>query len=355
MSESDSEKTEEATPERRKKARDDGQFPRARDTGAVAATVGILLLVFGLGGDYWQMLMAFCRRCFGESLTLSGAGIGYVGRELVSIAMIGMLPVAFVAAVSGTMAGVAEAGFHPKIELAMPKFERLNPIGKLGQLFSPKSAFVSTLLSMLRVGVVAVVAYWVLSAEFAMLTRLSRTTVPAASAAVFELVMRLAMWSTLSLAVLSVVDYAQSWFKHENQIKMSLQEIKEEMKQQEGSPQIKQRQRARARELAKRGIRKGVQEATVIVTNPTHVAVALRYKAAEGAPVVTAKGYDDVASHIRKLAKEYDVPIVENKPLARALAGQVKVGKVIPMELYVAVAEVLAFVYKLRQRRGVRA
>jgi flagellar biosynthesis protein FlhB len=126
------------------------------------------------------------------------------------------------------------------------------------------------------------------------------------------------------------------------------------MKNQEGSPQVKARQRARARELLRRGIRKGVKEATVIITNPTHIAIALRYRPAEGAPVVTAKGFDEVAQHIKELARDYDVPIVENKPLARALAAKVKVGKVIPVDLFVAVAEVLAFVYRSR-KRGLRA
>jgi flagellar biosynthetic protein FlhB len=137
---------------------------------------------------------------------------------------------------------------------------------------------------------------------------------------------------------------------------MSRQELKDENKNQEGSPQIKQRQRQRARELAKRGVRKAVKEATVIVTNPTHVAVALRYHPSEGAPILVAKGYDEVAQHIKKLAKEFGIPTVENVPLARGLAEKVRVGRVISGDFYAAVAEVLAFVYRIGKRgRGVRA
>lgn len=350
MSDDDSEKTEDATPERRRKAREEGQFPRAKDTGGVAATVGVVLLLAAMGGSFWEVLVAFCQRCFAEPLGLAGARSDFIFRELAGMVVLATLPVAIVASIAGSLAGVAEAGYQPNLDLAAPKFERLNPISKLGQLFSPKAALSNVVLSILRVAVVAGVTYWVLKADFLALTRLSRTPIPAAAMELIHVASRLAVWSTLALALLVVVDYGQSWLKHEKQIRMSLQDIKEEMKQQEGSPQIKARQRARARELLKRGLRKGVKEATVIVTNPTHIAIALRYKASEGAPVVTAKGYDDVAQHIKELARDYDVPIVENKPLARALAAQVKVGKAVPLELYVAVAEVLAFVF--RKRKG---
>ncbi len=354
MSESDGDKTEEATPERRRKAREDGQFPRARDTGAVVATVAVLLLISAAGGSFWGLLRVFTQRCFSEGLTFKGSGIGSIMRELALVLVTATVPVAVAAAIAGTLAGFAEAGFHPNLDLAAPKFERLDPIGKLKQMLSPKTGLTNVALALLRVAVVGLVTYNVLQADFPLLARLCRAPVPASAQQIVAVVSRLALWSTVALAVLTAVDYATSWFRHEAQIRMTLQEIKDEMKQQEGNPQLRARQRARARELLKRGIRKGVKEATVIVTNPTHIAIALRYRAAEGAPVVTAKGYDDVAQHIKELARDYDVPIVENKPLARALAEKVKVGRTIPMDLYLAVAEVLAFVYRVRNR-GLRA
>jgi flagellar biosynthetic protein FlhB len=354
MSESDGDKTEDATPERRRKAREDGQFPRARDTGAVVGTVAVLLVISSSGASFWGLLRAFAERCFSEGLTFKGSGISSIARELVGVLIAATLPVAVAAAIAGTLAGFAEAGFHPNLDLAAPKFERLDPIGKLGQMFSPKAGLTSVALSVLRVGVVALVTYNILEADFPLLARLSRSPVAAGAQQIVVVVSRLALWSTVALAVLTVVDFVTSWFRHEAQIRMSLQEIKDEMKSQEGSPQIRARQRARARELLKRGIRKGVKDATVIITNPTHIAIALRYRAAEGAPVVTAKGFDDVAQHIKELGRDYDVPIVENKPLARALAEKVKVGRTIPVDFYVAVAEVLAFVYRIRNR-GIRA
>lgn len=346
-------KTEEATPEKRSKAREEGQFARARDTGGVAATAAVILLMAGAGGEFWPVLRAFFRRCFAGSVELGGANGGFVLRELAVLLVMVTLPIAIVAAIAGILAGLAEAGFHPHMALAAPKFERLNPINKLTQLFSPKQALVSTTLSLLRVGAVAGVTYWVVKDDFVSLTRLSRVPIPAAASELLHVVSRVAIWATFALMLMAAMDYAQSWIKHEAQIRMSIQEVKDEVKQQEGNPQVKNRRRAFARELLKRGIYKGVREATVVVTNPTHIAIALRYRALEGAPVVTAKGYDDVARYIRELARDHEVPIVENKPLARALASQVKVGKGVPLELYVAVAEVLAFVFRTR-KRGLR-
>jgi len=247
-----------------------------------------------------------------------------------------------------------EAGFHPNFDLLEVKLERLDPIGKLGQMFSPKSGLMSVAMSLLRLIVVGVVAESVMEKEFPKLVRLSRAPLGAAVWETAQVVMSVAIWSTLALGLIAVIDYGWSWWQHEQSIKMSRQELKDEHHQQEGSPQIRQRQRARAREMMKRGLRKGVKEATVIVANPTHVAVALRYKQHEGAPIVTTKGYDEIALQIKKLAKEEGIPIIENRLLARALAERVRVGRVIPADLYVAVAELLAMVYRLKNR-GIRA
>ncbi len=352
----DNEKTEEPTPERRQKARKDGQFARARDTGAVAATIAVLLVLSGIWSDLIGHLREFCLQCFNDPLTLVSGDMTVVLEQTVKVLIISCVPVALFACLAGMAAGFAEAGFHPNFETLEPKFERLDPVGKLQKLFSPKEGLVNIALSLLRVGMVAAVAYWVLESEFPRLAMASRGTLTLAAVQIGQVTFKVAMWCTFALAVLAAVDYAQSWWKHEKSIKMSRQELKDEMKQQEGSPQIKQRQRARAREMLKRGIKKAIKEATVVVTNPTHVAVALRYHPAEGPPTVVAKGYDEVAQHIKRLAQEEGIPMVENVPLARGLAEKVKVGRSIPADFYAAVAEVLAFVFRLRGRgRGVRA
>jgi flagellar biosynthetic protein FlhB len=354
--EDDSERTEEPTPERRKKAREDGQFARARDTGAIAATVAILLGLTGIWGDLVATIRDFCLQCFHEPLLLVRGDMTTVFEQTVKVLVMACMPLAAFACVAGMAAGFAEAGFHPNFETLEPKFERLEPLGKLQKLFSPKEGLVNIALSLLRVGIVGTVAYSVLEKEFPRLAVASRGTLTLAAVQIGQVTFKVAAWCTFALGVLAIIDYAQSWWKHEQSIKMSRQELKEEMQQQDGNPQMRARQRQRGREMLKRGIKKAIKEATVVVTNPTHVAVALRYHPAEGAPVVVAKGYDEVAQHIKKLAKELGVPLVENVPLARGLAEKVRVGKVIPGDFYAAVAEVLAFVFRLRGRgRGVRA
>jgi flagellar biosynthesis protein FlhB len=350
----DTEKTEDATPERRRLAREDGQFARSKDIGPVAATIAVLLVIASSAGEFSGTLRAFCVRCFQEPLVLGRGGLAVVGQEALVVLTLAALPVALAAAIAGTAVGFIEAGFQPNFELLEIKLERLDPLSKLQQMFSPKAGLVNVSLSLLRVGVVVAVVESILEKEFVSLTRLSRAPLGAATWELASVVMRVAGWSTGALGVIAGIDYGVSWWRHEQSIKMSRQELKDEHKQQEGSPQIRARQRARARDMLKRGLRKGVKEATVVVTNPTHVAVALRYRTNEGAPQVTTKGYDDIAQQIKKLAREEGIPVIENRPLARALAERVRIGRVIPLDLYVAVAELLAVVYRLKNR-GIRA
>jgi flagellar biosynthetic protein FlhB len=349
VSEDGSDKTQEATPERRKQAREQGQFPRAKDTGAVAATVALLLGLSAFGDTLVVHLRDFALRCFRETMLFTGGGLDLAGHEagLTLIALVA--PITGTAVVAGVTAGVWEAGFNPQLELAMPKWERLDPMGKLGQLFSPKAAAGNVALALGRVTAVGVVAYLVVSRELPKLERLSTVRLGDAALMALGVLSKLGLWCTLALAVLTALDYGYSWVRHENSIKMSLEEVKREHQQQEGDPRIKARQRARARERLKRGLKKQVLESDVIIANPTHISVAIRYRPAQGAPQVLARGFDEVALYMRQIADEGGVPIVENRPLARALA-QVRVGKVIPIELYAAVAEVLAFVYRLKQR-----
>ncbi|HEX4474165.1 MAG TPA: EscU/YscU/HrcU family type III secretion system export apparatus switch protein [Polyangiaceae bacterium] len=351
MSEDSDDRTEEATPERRRKAREeDGQFPKAKDTGPVAATGAILVALFGFGDAFLGTARNFAERCFRDTSVLRGVGLLSLGQEALHTLIILTLPIAGIAAVVGMAFGFAEAGFSPNIELVAPKWERIDPFSKLGSLFSPTSAGISTVMSLLRVGVVGGVTWHFTKEHFNMLVRLSNVRLTSAIAELGDTVLHLALSATLALAVLAAADYFQSYIQHERRIRMSRQEIKEEHHAQEGDPRVRMRQRQKARELLRRGLAKAIKTADVVLANPTHVSVALRYRPGEGAPMVVAKGFDEVAQYIKKLAAENGVPVVENKPLARALADRVRVGRVIPADLYVAVAEVLAFVYRMKNR-----
>jgi flagellar biosynthetic protein FlhB len=315
----------------------------------MAGTIAILLGLYAFGDTLVTHIRTFSLWCFREAGALSGAGLDVAGQEAALTLAAVIVPIAMVAATASVAAGFWEAGINPQMELALPKWERLDPMGKLGQLFSPKAAAGNVALALGRVGAVGFVAYLVIERELPKLQRLSTARLADAALASLDVLSKLGMWCTLALGVLTALDYGYSWVKHEKSIMMSLEEVKREHQQQEGDPRLKARARARARERLKRGLKKQVLESDVLIANPTHIAIGIRYRPAQGAPQVLARGFDEVAQYMKKIAAEAGIPVVENKPLARALA-QVKVGKVIPIELYAAVAEVLAFVYRLKNR-----
>jgi flagellar biosynthesis protein FlhB len=350
MSDSDTERTEDPTPDRRRKAREEGQFPRAKDAGNIVASVMVMLTMAGLGKTITEQLQTFTARCFSEPYELLRGDPRALFHSVAAIGALLVLPVAAAATLGGVALGIAEAGYHPNLDLAAPKWSRLDPLPKLKQMFMLQETAVDITLQLARVVVVGVVAYNSVESIFPRLMQLSRVSVRSGSAEIVTALFKLALWCSLALAGLALVDFIKAWRKHESSIRMSRQELKDEMKQQEGDGRIKQRQRARAREQLKRGLAKAIAGSDFVVANPTHISVALRYRVHEGAPMVTAKGYDEVALYIRKLAKERDIPVIVNVPLARALAKRVKPGKPVPIDLYAAVAEILAFVYRLKKR-----
>jgi flagellar biosynthetic protein FlhB len=224
------------------------------------------------------------------------------------------------------------------------------------QLASPKKAAVEMLLSFLRVGVVGYVAYRTSVLELPGVLSLARMSVDVSIERMVNAILHVVFGAGGALAAIAVIDYAQSRFRLEQEMKMTRQELTDEMRQQDGNPKVKGRIKARARALSKKRAMQNVKKASVIVTNPTHVAVALRYEQNDAAPVVVAKGHDDDALRIRAEARRYGIPILENRPLARALDAEVAIGHPIPVAHFAAVARVLAFVYRLRgvRRRGTR-
>ncbi|HMI85927.1 MAG TPA: EscU/YscU/HrcU family type III secretion system export apparatus switch protein [Polyangiaceae bacterium] len=345
-------KTEKATPQRRKKAREQGDFPKSRDASGLAASLAVLLALGALGPSAMLKLWAFSTRCFSEPFDLVGLDPSPVVVRTTAVLAALAVPGAICAALAGVAVGFAQAGFHPNFDLVFPKAERLDPFGKLKQMFAPTTALFELVQSVVRVAVVGYVVYWTLKDMMPVILELMRADVSGAAGAIKASLATLTMRATGVLALLAGADYAFSKYRWEKRNMMSKQELKDEFKQAEGDQRVKAQQRAAARRRLKRGLVKQIKTADVIVVNPTHVSAALRYKAAEGAPVLVAKGYDEVALHIREIAREAKIPIVENVTLARAIASRVRVGKAIPVDLYAAVAEVLAFVYRLRAQRG---
>lgn len=343
-------KTEDPTPRRREEARRQGRVPFSAElVGSLVTLAGVLGLMY-IGPNVWDALITIFRS------DLPRAGRGELGpaeaAELLGRtglrALAAMLPFFGLLLAVGVAAAVAQVGFQLNTEKLEPDFDKLNPANGLGRLFSV-AALVRGLLTLAKVIALAGVAYFVLGGRGGVIASLGfHPRLAGATPTAWALVTRLMLYLSGAVAVVALFDYAFQRRRFEQALRMTKEELKQELKQEEGDPQIKARIRQIARERAQRKMLTEVPKATVVVTNPTHYAVALRYDSnRDAAPVVVAKGKGAFALRIARLARESGVPVLERPPLARALHG-IKEGQPIPGALFRAVAEVLAFVMRLR-------
>lgn len=350
------EKSEEPTSRRLSDARKKGQVPRSRELNSVAITLlgGAVLVMTShqLGNGLWKILV--------DNLVLERADI-FDPRALVrhlakafSDAILLLMPFFGVTLVVAVLASIALGGLNFSSESLTPKFARINPLAGLGRLFSLHSLMelVKSIFKFLLVGGVGV---WLVWDQIDDLLRLSQMEIGVALSRLAEISGSSFLILVASLLVVVSLDVPFQLWEHRHQLKMTKQEVKDEHKQSEGSPEIKGRIRAMQREIAYRRMMTEVPKADVVVTNPTHFAVALRYDQKRmGAPVVVAKGADLIARNIRKIGMENGVPVVEAPVLARAIYHGTELGAAIPRSLYLAVAKLLAYVFQLKvyQRDG---
>ncbi len=244
--------------------------------------------------------------------------------------------------------GALQAGFYFTPELLLPNFERISPTAGFSRMFS-LAATVKGLLAVLKVAAVAAVALWVLKGKAGLIAGAGEGSLMSASVTAWGVAIRLALVVAMAMLVLGALDYGYQRWRHEMSLWMTHQEFKEEMKREEGDPQVKARIRKLQREAARKRMWEEVPKATVVVTNPTHLAVALRYdRGTMPAPRVVAKGAGHVAERIKDMARRHAIPVVERKPLAQALFKGAGIGQEIPLALYHAVAELMAHVYRLK-------
>lgn len=264
------------------------------------------------------------------------------------------LPVIGVAMVVGVVVNLLQVGVMFTAEPLAPNWARLNPVAGFTRLFS-RRAFVESVKTLLKVLLIGWLTFSAVRADAAMLLRTSEIDPLMVLMLVGQLLYKMAWRVGLAMLVLALLDYGFQRWEYEKSLRMTKEEVKQEMKQTEGDPQVKSRIRARQQAIARRRMMQAVPKADVVVTNPTHYAVALQYDAQKmAAPTVVAKGMNLIALRIREIAQQHGVPIVENPPLAQSLYRTVDIGQQIPPELYQAVAEVLAYVYRLRANRGSR-
>ncbi|HEY7618452.1 MAG TPA: flagellar biosynthesis protein FlhB [Solirubrobacteraceae bacterium] len=349
------EKTEKATPKRRNEARQKGQVARSTDLqGAVVLLAGIVAMG-AVGPKIVERMADVLRGAIAQMSSpdvVSRHGIGTLMSSAGEAVLLAVAPIALACVMAGVATSVGMVGFRPSGKALKPDPKRLNPVSGARNIFGP-NAIVETLKSIAKVGVVAaIVAIALLPRlpEFGGMVGISPVEFGSILAGgMSSLVKRAA----LAYFVIGVADFLWQRHRHEKSLKMDKQEVKDEAKEQNLPAEVRSTLRRRQMELSRKRMMAEVPTADVVVTNPTHYSVALRYDAAKAdAPEVVAKGQDHIALRIRELAREHGVPVVPDPPLARGLYGSVELGHTIPEEFFGAVAAVLAFVYRTAARRA---
>lgn len=352
MAEDEQERTESATGKRREEARSKGQVAKSREVVSAVTMIGGLVVLYFSSTRMFDGLSNVMRESFREAGTLQITSENLHNMFIsLSYKMLVMLaPLLFTLFVLGIVSNVAQFGFLFTTETLSPKFNRIDPISGMKKYFSWHT-LEELLKSILKIGLVGLVAYNTVKGEYGRLATLIDTDVKGILVYGGAVSFRILVNTGIVLLVLAAIDYAFQRWDYEKGLKMSKEEIKQEMKQSEGDPAVKSRIRSLQRDAARKRMMAQVPKADVVVTNPTHIAVALKYEVGKTqAPVVVAKGSGFIAEKIKEVAKESKVPIMENKPLARALYKIVNIGKEIPTDLYQAVAEILAYVYRLKRK-----
>jgi flagellar biosynthetic protein FlhB len=353
----DSQKTEQPTPKKLQDARDKGQVPSSREVNNLFI-LAVGTLVIAIAGPYASGDIKRTLAPFVTQAASMPAGPDAIGEKLTSVIIdVGLvlaLPLfGFIVAAIG--AGAIQNAIVWSTHNLQPKFERISPLAGFKRLFSLKSIveFIKSLLKIVVVGAACGLLLW---PELNDITSASERSTLGWLSLFNDLLVSVMITATVIVAVFAALDYSYQHFEFIKQMRMSLQEIKDEYKQTDGDPMIKQRLRQLRMEKASQRMMAEVPNATVVVTNPTHYSVALKYERGHmAAPVIVAMGVDELALRIRQIARDHDVPIYENPPLARALHATGEIDKAIPVEHYQAVAEVIGYVMRLAENRRHRS
>ena len=348
------ERTEPASPRKRREARESGQVAKSQDLNTALVLLAALIMLYFLGTSLLEGLSAINTRLLSNlhmaSISIetlhayAGVGAMMLARFLIPF-MVGI----FVFAALITLIQVGP-GLSPKVFI--PKPSRFNPITGMKRMISVRGG-VKLIMSLVKVVAIGAILYWTISSKVDEIIPTINLSVGAILAFLADACFTVCLRITIALLIIAILDYAYQKWQHEKDIKMTKQEVKDEMKRYEGDPKIKERRLRTQRAIAYQRMMQKVPDADVVVTNPTELAVALEYKRdTMTVPRVVAKGSNDVARRIREIAVVNGVPIVENKPLAQVMYRTVQVGQEIPPDLYQAVAEVLAYVYELGMKEA---
>jgi flagellar biosynthetic protein FlhB len=350
MAEDQGDKTEAPTPRRREEAREQGNIARSQDLTAAALIIGIMMMLSWFGPNLVRALRDLVQHMLSQqslgdfnvsnlSIMLM-AMLGSVGRAMAPL-LIGVVLLAIIV-------NVAQVGLFFNTKRLQPNLGALNPVKGFSKIFGGGQGGVALVMNFMKMTLVAMTAYSAVHGRLSQIVLAQQLTFMQIFGVGADIVYSIVLRIGILLLVLALIDYVWQRFRIEKSLKMSKQEVKEEMKRMDGDPKIKARRRQIAMQIATQKMKKEVPTADVVVTNPTHFAVALKYDSTNmHAPRVVAKGQDYMALKIREIAVAHGVPILERKPLARALYRMCEVGQEIPEQFYSVVAEILAYVYEL--------
>lgn len=348
------EKTEKATPKKRQDARKKGQVFQSREISSAMVLMFVFVSLRIFGSSIYAEIAGYMKKVLTEYPKIDNFYMPdillHTFADIVLVFLRATAPVLAVALLTGLLISYLQVGFLFTLETLKPKFNRINPLSGFKRIFSMRGA-VELTKSILKVVIIGYVAYSYINSQAVTILSLMDMDLMSIASFIALASINIAIRICIVLILLGVFDFAYQWWEHEKNLKMTKHEVKEEYKQTEGNPEIKSKIRQTQKQMSMRRMMQEVPKADVVITNPTHYACALKYDSKlSPAPTLLAKGQDYLAMRIKETARENKVEIVENKPLARSIYDTVEVGQAIPPELYQAVAEVLAFVYNLKDK-----
>jgi len=354
----DHDKTEKPTPKRKKETRKQGQVAKSTDLNGSVVLVAGLIGLTAVGPSIVSGIAGSMRSTFAQISrpgdATSAAGLHALFSAAVHTILGTVAPIAGLCLAAGLIVNVAQVSFKPSATAIKPDFKKINPILGFRNLFGIRMA-TEGLKAIAKVAAVGVVVAMALLPQLTSIGASINTPPAALGLLINSSIMGIAERAAIAYLLIGVLDFIYQRHRHNKQLKMTKHEVKEEGRQYSAPPEIRAAIRRRQLQAARARMMAGIPQADVVVTNPTHFAVALSYDGSHPAPIVVAKGQDLVAKQIRRIAEESGVPIVPDPPLARSLHSSVEIGQMIPAELYAAVAQVLAFVYRMAGRRKAAA
>jgi len=350
---SSGEKTEAPTPKRREDVRKRGNVPKSVELNSVLALVAGTMVLRSVGGSVLDHVLNFMGNSF-RSLTLgewTADGMTTYGSGLSMFYLSIMAPLFLTLMLVGLAVNPLQSGLVLSAKPLLPDFSRIDPFKGFKRIFSQRS-LVELIKSVAKLGIIGYITYQGLQDKYLQIVSLSGTDIRGTAGMIAGVAMDILLKASLALFAVAALDYGYQRWEYQKNLRMTKHEVREELRQSEGDPKVRSRIRQQQRRAAAGRMMHEVPKSDVVVTNPTHLAVALQYRPESmRSPKVTAKGQLLVAERIKDVAREYGVPVLENKPLAQVLFKSVEIGAEIPPALYHTVAEVLAFIYSLKRQR----